>query len=425
MEQEKPSIGTRKTRWGLRIVAAALSVLLLCSLLLIDAVKVTIYRQTYGDTNVIAAAGNYLVDSTAYVSESALERAAQVVEGALTKPTTLEDFYNLASASIAKAEYANALACVDVCLEMAESSPDTVQAALYVDLLMKKGCLLALLNDYDQALLYFDRVIAIDSTQAQAQLLKTQIYAEQGETSSAIQSLLAYLALAPADYSMRAALVQLYYVQGNFLAAESACDEYLSLTYDNNGMIHFMRGASRLQNGGYEPAMEDLITAAKRGYEDPALCYGQAAICAYLLGKSGDVLSYGAEAIAIGSGQLDYGTLYSYMGLSSMLLEKFEDAAAQFTSAIEQGQPEAPMRYYRGVSRMAQGETADAIEDFTAAIEGGEATAQCYYNRGACYLQSGDRLKALEDMRTVAALDQDKELTAIARSLIEQLTAVG
>lgn len=424
MEQEKPGADTRKKSWGVRIAAAMLAVLMICSLLLIDAVKVTIYRQSYGETNVLAAAGNYLVDSTAYVSESTLERAAQAIERALTKPTTLEDFYNLASESIAKAEYADALACVDVCLEMAESSTEGVEAAMYVDLLMKKGCLLALLNDYDQALLCFDRVITTDSTQAQAQLLKTQIYAEQGETAAAIESLLAYIALAPADYDMRAALVQLYYVQGNFLAAESACDEYLALTYDSNGVIHFMRGASRLQNGSYGLAMEDLVVAAKRGYEDPALCYGQAAICAYLLGNSDMVLSYGAEAIAIGSDQLDYGTLYSYMGLSSMLLEKFEDAAAQFTSAIEQGQPEAPMRYYRGVSRMAQGEAAAAIEDFTAAIEGGEATAQCYYNRGACYLQSGDRLKALEDMRTVAAIDQDEELTAIARSLIGQLTAV-
>ena len=421
MEQVKPIRNTHRVSLGLRITAAAMAALLLCSLVLLDAIRIDINQQEYEGTNAEAAAGNYLAGSTEYVQKSTLERAAQVVGDMLKKPVTLQDYYDLASEKIAKAEYDDALTLTDVCLEMVEASSSGASSALYVDLLMKKGCLLALQNDYVQALTYFDRVIGLDSTQAQAHLLKAQIYAEQKKNGEAIGSLNAYLALQPQDYSMRTALIQLYYVNGEYNLAEQACDDYLSLTYDSTGAVYFLRGACRLQRSGYEPAMEDLLTAAQRGYQDPGICYGQAAICAYLLGKSELVLQYGQQAVSLGSSELDFGTLYSYMGYSSMLLKRFTDAEAQFTSAMGNGQPEAPMRYYRGVSRMAQSRAADAVEDFSAAIDGGETTAQCYYNRGACYLQLGENEKALADMKAVVSLNEDAELTAIAGTLIEQL----
>jgi tetratricopeptide (TPR) repeat protein len=133
------------------------------------------------------------------------------------------------------------------------------------------------------------------------------------------------------------------------------------------------------------------------------------------------VLEYGNQALSLGSAELDYGTLNSYMGYTYMTLKQFENAETQFTSALEHGQPEASMRYYRGVSRMAQGRAADAVEDFTAAIAVGETTSQCYYNRGACYLQLGENDKTLADMQEVAKINDDAELTAIAQKLIEQL----
>ena len=421
MEQVKSVKGVRSTSLGLRIAAVTMAVLLLGSILLADAIRITISMQDVDGTNPSAAANNYLANSTDYVQKSTLERAEQVISGMLKKPTTLKDYYDLASEKIAKAEYTDALALVDVCLEMIETSLSGAGTALYVDLLMKKGCLLALQNNYEEALSYFDHVLKLDNTQAQAYLLETQIYSEQGKTDAAIENLTAYLKLQPADYTMRTALIQLYYVKGAYNLAEQACDDFLSLTYDSTGSVYFLRGACKLQNADYEPAMQDLVTAAQRGYKDPGLCYGQAAICAYLLGKSEQVLEYGNQALSLGSAELDYGTLNSYMGYTYMTLKQFENAETQFTSALEHGQPEASMRYYRGVSRMAQSRAADAVEDFTAAIEGGETTSQCYYNRGACYLQLGENDKALADMKNVAELNEDAELTAIAKAIIEQL----
>ena len=411
----------RKPRVWLRLTAIVSAVLLVCSAVLLDAVTVTLSRQELKGTDVTAAAGNYLADSTPYIKQDVVRRAQKVLTGALRKPVTLQDYYDLASEAIARKNYEGALALIDVCLGLADIPGANVANGLHVDLLMKKGCLLALRGDYYQALALFDQALKLDSSQAQAYLLEAQIYAQQNSVANATENLRAYLKLEPGDTSMRAALIQLYYAQGKYADAEIACNDYLALLSDADGSIHFLRGACRLQQAGYQPAMDDLLQAVQLGYPDAGLCYGQAALCAYALNKPELVLDYGRQSVALDSKQMDYGKLYSYMGLSSLLLKKFQDAEAQFTSALDHGQSEAATRYYRGVSRMAQGQAGSAVEDFSAAIAAGENTAQCYYNRGACYLKLNDRKKALEDMKSVVSLNTDADLTALAKSIVSQL----
>lgn len=421
MELSNSTKQKHKASWWTRALALTLALLMFGSILLIDAIQIKIQKQAEAEKSAYNAANNYLVDSTAYVSKSTLERAAQVIKEAVTKPKSLQDFYNLASEAIAKAEYEKALNCIDVCIEMAEAETVNAEAAIKVDLYMKKACILALLNDYNQALDFFDRVLEMDSTQYQAYLVKIQILAEQGKPDETIAAILSYLELKPYDYSVRLALIQLYYTQGRFAQAEAACSDYILETTDDIATVYFMRGASRMQNGSFKLSMEDLILAAQNGYVDAALCYGQAAICAYLLEKNEEVLSLGAQAISIGSSQLDFGLLYSYMGYSSMLLEKYEDATEQFTKAMEFGQAQGQMLYYRGVSLMAREKIDDAIADFTASLLAGESSVQCYYNRAVCYLKLKEYDKALFDLQNVVAMDEDAELTAMAQQLIEQL----
>jgi tetratricopeptide (TPR) repeat protein len=416
----KPAGTARKTYLWIRVSAAVLAALMVGSAFLLDAIKIKIRKQAYEEADAAAAAGNYLVDSTEYVGKNTLERAAETIEGAFRKPVTFEDFYDLASRSIAREEYEKALSYIDVCLEKTGPSPEIAKEKVYVDLLMKKACLLALTGEYDPALRYFDLVLELMPL-PQAYIIKAQIYAEQGKADKAAESLKYYLETVPGDYSMRLALIQLYYAAGKFAEAQSECENYLALTDERRETGYFMLGSCKLQNGDHEAAMKDLVTAAELGYGDPAMCYGQAAISAYLIGRTEDVLSLGKKAVSTDSDQLDTGLLYSYMGYSAMLLEKFEDAEVFFTKAIEFGQPEAPMLYYRGISLMAREETETAIADFTAALEGGETTAQCYYNRGACYLALTEYDKALADMKMVAELNEDAELTSLAQELIGQL----
>ncbi len=424
METEKPK-GLRRVPVGMRVGAAVMAVLMIASVFLYDAVRITLRKQA-DEANVAAAAGNYLLSSTEYVSESTLERAARAIGRVLNKPTTLSDYYNLASVKIAQTKYEDALPLIDVCIEIAEGDPEqSVEASLYLDLLMKKGCLLALLGDYEEALVLFDRVLRLDPAQAQAELLKTQIYVEQGRTDEAIASLLNYIALEPQNVPMREALIRLYYLKNDFLSTEAACGDYLALADDKSGAIHFLRGSSRAQSGSYAGAVEDLLLAIQLGYEETVLCYGQAAICSYLLGDSERVLQYGQEAIKLDAAEFDYGMLYTYMGYASLQLGLFADAEVQFTSAVELGQAEAQMRYFRGVSRMAQEKTEAAIEDFTAAIDGGEATAQSYFNRATCFLQLGNLESAVSDMRQVLVIGGEEELEENARAFLKEVGGVS
>lgn len=409
----------RMSGW-LRAAAFLMALLMLCSLMLLDAVKIKIQKQPVEAPDIFSSANNYLVDSTEYVSKPTLERVAQAIQGVLAKPVSLQDYYNLASEAIAKENYQNALTFIDVCLEIAASDEIRVEDAVYVDLNMKKACLLALSGEYDRSLAYFDKVLEKDPSLTQAHQVKIQILIEQGKTDAAITAISGYLSLKPLDFSMRLALIQLYYTQQEFIKAGSACSEYLSLTKLNSAAVYFLRGACRMQTGEFELAKQDMLDAALNNHEDPGLCYGQASICAYLLKQNEAVITYGQKAVDIGSKELDTGLIHSYMGYASMLTQNYETAYGHFTAAMQLGQPKASMLYYRGVSLMAREQPKAAIVEFGAAIAAGEFTSQCYYNRAVCYLKLNDYDSAMYDLNIVAAMD-DAELKIAAQELISML----
>jgi tetratricopeptide (TPR) repeat protein len=285
-----------------RIIAGILVVTVFVTMVLQSATLIAISRSDDRSE----AAVNYLADNTEYVNKNSPQRVMDYLE-TLGSEHTLGDYYTLASTQIARAEYADALGNIEKCLSLYNNEGHE----LYVDLLMKRGCLQVMLGQYDAALKSLDAALAEAPGAADIYLVKAQIYAQRENMGALSQCLNAYLKLRPEDTAIRALLAQAQFTQGDYKAAaqqyaeilETSPDaktEYLfglnavknsdfaaaeaSLTKamakdDNFDGIYYYRGVSRMSLGNYPGAIEDLTVSIEKehmlqaSYYTRGLCF--------------------------------------------------------------------------------------------------------------------------------------------------------
>lgn len=267
-----------------RIIAGVLVVTVFVTMVLQSATLVAISRSDDRSE----AAVNYLADNTEYVNKDTPQRVMDYL-GTLGSEKTLGDYYTLASTQIGRAEYAEALGNIEKCISLYNNEG----RELYIDLLMKRGCLQVMLGQYDTALKSLDMALAEAPAAADIYLVKAQIYAQRENMEALSQCLSAYLKLRPDDTSIRALLAQAQFTRGDYKAAAQqyaeiletnpdAQTEYLfglnavknsdfaaaeaSLTKaiatdDSFDGIYYYRGVSRMSLGNYPGAIEDLTVS--------------------------------------------------------------------------------------------------------------------------------------------------------------------
>ena len=316
----------------LRIIAGILVVALLLSIVGNGLIAIRIRSGSRTE----AAATNYLVDNTDYVQQGRLERVQSKVQ-TMGVPETLEDFYRLAGTQIAEEKYPEALHSVGICLMLcSEDNHD-----LYVDLLMKKGCLLVLVNQFSEALTVLDQVITRQPDLADAYLVKAQVYAAWQKNDALAAALISYLDLVPEDSEIRLVLGQTQYLLGNFEAAATEYAYILEKAAPDQDVSQaaYLCGLTNLQLERYDQAVPALIKARS---QDPKL-----------------------EAI-------DY-----YIGVCQMSLEQYAEAAENLTKSVDQNVMVQLSRYSRGICRLMLDESQyqGALEDlqFAADYQGSDA----------------------------------------------------
>ena len=104
-----------------------------------------------------------------------------------------------------------------------------------------------------------------------------------------------------------------------------------------------------------------------------------------------------------------------------MMLERYEEAVKYLDEAGKLGLELTGNAYYRGVSLLALHRYDEAAADFGTSIEQDFLTQFCYYNRGVCYVQLLDYDKAAQDMEMTLTSGQDAELIEAAREIIQQI----
>ena len=319
-----------KKTW-VRLVALFLALSMIFSIWAGGAIQVSIQRGADMD-----AATNYLVDHTDYIQQGSFDRLQDVIL-AFQSASELEDYYRLAGTQIAQEEYAEALVSIEACIELYPGGDEE----LYVDLLLKRACLLVLLEREDEAITALDRVLERKEDHADAYLIKAQIYAEQEALEPLTQALDQYLTYRPQEYSIRLVYAQALFELQDFTRASQ---QYELLLQDEANQaekneLWYLLGLTQLQLSNYTRC-EEALEQAKQG--DPTL-----------------------EG-------LDY-----YLGICQMSREAYAEAVESFTASIGAGSMLQHCHYSRGVCQLMLGDEflEAAMEDlsFASAYEGADA----------------------------------------------------
>ena len=293
-------------RLWFRITAFLLAAIMVFSIWAGGAIHIQIQPRSEQD-----AAGQYLIDNTDYVQSGELGRLEDKLQTYL-QPKTLEDYYRLAGTQIGAGEYEAALESVDTCLELYGGDNEE----LYMDLLLKRGCLHVLLEQYEQAVEALEQVLLKNPEQADAYLVLAQIYSETGNLQGLIPVLGEYLKLKPEDSDIRVVLAQVFFQLGEF---QLAIEEY-DLLKDMEGMsesknqISFLQALAYIQLADYPSAKELLLTID------------------------------GNEEKISGA---DY-----YLGVCYLSEENYDSAEPHFTASLEAGDMVQLASYSRAVCRL-------------------------------------------------------------------------
>ena len=311
-------------RLWFRATAFLLAVIMVFSIWASGAIQIRIKARSEQD-----AAGQYLINNTDYVQSGELGRFEEKMQTYL-EPTTLEDYYRLAGTQIGAGEYEAALASVDTCLELYPGDDET----LFLDLLLKRGCLHVLLGQYEQAVAALEQVLLTDPEQADAYLVLAQIYSETGNYQGLIPVLGEYLKLKPQDSDIRLVLAQVLFQNGEYQLAIAEYEQ-LKETEDQTGsldQIQFLESLAYIQLADYAAAKELLLNIANTGDRIPGRDY--------------------------------------YLGICYLSEEDYEAGETQFTASLEAEEMIQLSSYSRAVCRLMKKDFdyEGALADLEAAI---------------------------------------------------------
>ena len=287
-------------KFWMRIITGMLVVALVGTGVLSSMATVTIARSDEKSD----AAVNYLVDNFDFLRESRLKRMSDIIS-TMGNKETLEDYYTLAATQIASEDYRSASESILKCLQLHENKNDE----LYLDLLMKQGCIYVMLGEYNEALKYLDMTLSLNPKSTDAYLIKAQIYSEKGDLKSLASSLENYLKILPNDTEIRGLLAQTRFLQADYKEATS---EYSKILNDeNNPQILYLNGLTEIQLGEFVKAEQQLTEAIKQ--DD------------------------------------SYDGIYYYRGVCRMSNKDYPGAIADFTISIEKNSMSQASYYTRGV----------------------------------------------------------------------------
>lgn len=370
-KERKPNSGYNRTPWRNRLIAVALAVLMLASVLLLDS-------------------SSYFFGLKANGEEPAVTPAAAPVESPAAEQDPYSIYLGQAAGAISGEDYETALRFLEECEALA---PDDTELAM---ILIQEGNIRFSRGEYDLAEGLYDRAIALD----QEEYSDSELY-----------------------YMCAKCRLLLSDPEG----ALSDCELGLGLLKDSDTCeadIYVMRGTAYVYLGEYVLASEDYNTAIEKGYSDTETLYEQISLCSYLAGdyaqtvavsgqtgtSSGDssswtCLSYYslgryAEAAAayedlLGTDQSYYTTaqIYSCIAKCRIMLGSYDEAIAKCNAGLNTGEVSEAGTLYalRATSYMSKNDFSTAISDFLTAVDCGYADkASLYAQCAACSYYLGN-----------------------------------
>ncbi len=367
------------------------------------------------------------------------ETAAEAVDPAIIADTQkLDASYTLALNAINAEDYETAKEYLNICF--AYCDPQT-NPTMYADLLLKRACIDVIEEKNDMALLMLDAAIRVQPDLADAYLVRTQVYAAQGNVDAAIENLEKYIELTE-DTSLYETVAQLNEAKGDIEAAQAAYDKYVegaggevaeagfqsALYKMQAGKLEeaikafeayaedetyaagaaYNIGICRMNLGDYTGAIEAFATCEEKGGQFEGLYYNRG-VCALM----SEDWAKAAEDFAKSIEAEPYVDDARYnLAICQMQQADYETAVATFTELIGDGEEKTDETedetehvvndgayYYRAVCNAALGNLEAAVADYTACIEHGYELAQTYYQRAQVYAALGDTENQNSDLQ--------------------------
>ena len=428
----------------IRVVAFLLVITILMSITRVD-----FSLMRYQGTDQMVAA-QYLMDSTAYLGESRLQRLRSLLTGVDSFSINLQ----AAEIAIAKTDYGRAASFL--CKAIPLSLDDLQTAELYNRL----GCVYMLDNDPVQALQAFESSIEINPQEPSPYLLRAQLRYQAGEISGAVEDARMYLDLGGNDVEMLSTVSSICELGGDMEGAVDAMTVMVQMSSDDTakakayaerGRLLYLQGleneaakdilsARKLNNGvltgvhyailglyeysagEYSASKDDFLEAARLCEDGNAEYYEQAILCGYLCEDYDFIQLIIAEAK--GRNMMTASSLL-IEGILLFTQEKYEDADVALTGSIDTGKIVPGAYYYRGLVRMASGSYEDAVADFTEALNWEENKLGCIFNRGVCYFAMEEDEKSKADLTLVIEDNSDEALAVSARELLDTMEALS
>ena len=332
------------------------------------------------------------------------EEAAPEVQSSIVDTQKLDASYTLALNAINAEDYDTAKEYLNVCFAYCDPVGNPT---MYADLLLKRACIDAIEEKNDMALLNLDAAIRVQPDLADAYLVRTQVYAAQGNADAAIESLEKYIELTE-DTSLYETVAQLNEAKGDIEAAQAAYDKYVEGAGSEVAEARFQSGLYKMQAGRLEEAVADFEAYA----EDETYGAGAAyniGICKMNLGDyAGAIEAFNTCEEKEGA----FEGIYYNRGVCALMDAQWEAAAADFAKSIESEPYVDDARYNLAICQMQQEDYETAVATFTALIDGeGETTEAteateteervvndgAYYYRAVCNAALGKLEEAKAD----------------------------
>ena len=315
------------------------------------------------------------------------EEAAPEVQSSIVDTQKLDASYTLALNAINAEDYETAKEYLNVCF--AYCDPQT-NPTMYADLLLKRACIDVIEEKNDMALLNLDAAIRVQPDLADAYLVRTQVYAAQGNVDAAIESLEKYIELTE-DTSLYETVAQLNEAKGDIEAAQVAYDKYVEGAGGEVAEAGFQSALYRMQAGKFEEAIEGFEAYADDETYGAGAAYN-IGICKMNLGDYAGAIEAFTKCEEKG-GQFE--GLYYNRGVCALLGEQWEVAAADFAKSVETEPYVDDARYNLAICQMQQEDYETAVSTFTELIGDGEteeaeteATEERVVNDGAYFYRA-------------------------------------
>ena len=363
--------------------------------------------------------------------EETTAAAAEESEAAVVVDTQkLDASYTLALNAINDEDYDTAKEYLNVCFAYCDPQSNPT---MYADLLLKRACIDVIENKTDMALLNLDGALRVQPDLADAYLVRTQVYAGQGNVDAAIRNLEKYIELTE-DTSLYETVAQLNEAKGDIAAAQEAYDKFVAGAGDEVEEAGFQSGLYKMQAGQLEEAIEAFEAYAENETYGAGAMYN-IGVCKMNLGDyAGAVEAFNACEEKGG----EFEGLYYNRGVCGLMNEQWEAAAADFGKSIETEPYVDDARYNLAVCQMQQEDYETAAATFTELIGDGDTVEEteaaepeeervvnggAYYYRAVCYAVLGNLEAALADYTT--CIDHGYELTQSYYQRAQVYAALG